>query len=198
MTQHFAKGTGEPTAPLTMVGSMVIKAGEEITSFMGYNTVMLTEQCGVSVDDCPLVLFPERTSFRVDSIGKIMFDRQTLICLLKSDNEVHERGNSNGIEYIKHTDGTLEQFGHAILGKQLTYTHIAVVTESFPIPFVDKPIALSSLTALPSAGEARNNSLCVTNANNIEIRVTYGAASNVNLKSFWGLTVSWYAIGRWK
>ena len=78
--QPYAKGTGDPSRPLHIVGSFQAVHGEEYDTFTGYDVLCITKQCGVSINKSPMVLFPERTAFIVSDTGfKVMFDRDLVV-----------------------------------------------------------------------------------------------------------------------
>ena len=78
--QPYAKGTGDPSRPLHIVGSFEAKHGIEYNTFVGHDVFCITRQCGVSINKSPMVLLPERTAFIVsDTDFKVMFDRDLVV-----------------------------------------------------------------------------------------------------------------------
>jgi hypothetical protein len=82
----FAKGIGDITSPISVVGGFEAVAGQEYTTFTGYDTIAITKQCRVSINKSPMMLFPERTAFYVGTTGfEIMFDRSLIVVTMNKD-----------------------------------------------------------------------------------------------------------------
>jgi len=82
----FAKGTGDLSSPIHIVGAFEAVAGQEYTTFTGYDTLGLTKQCRVSINKSPMILLPERTAIYIDTGGfEIMFDRSLTVITMKKD-----------------------------------------------------------------------------------------------------------------
>ena len=78
----FAKGVGDATTPIKMMGAMKVKAGEVYDTFTGFTGIILTEQCGIAINKTVIALVPERTAIDVTTANfQIMFDKSTIIIM---------------------------------------------------------------------------------------------------------------------
>ena len=81
---YYAKGLGDPSKPLPLTGAMVMKAGEVYSTFTGFNAIILTKMCGVSINKSIIALMQERTAIDVsDTNFEIVLDRTVVVLTAK-------------------------------------------------------------------------------------------------------------------
>ena len=85
---RYAKGVGDIYKPLDILESKKMESGQTYSHSDTHafsNTIILTEQTGVSVNNTPIVIYPERTAFYIRLDTHLMFDRSTIILTTNSE-----------------------------------------------------------------------------------------------------------------
>ncbi len=76
----YAKGIGDSSYPLPIVGAFLAVGGDAYDTFTGYNAIILNEQCAVSINKSVLAVLPERTAIRTDTTDfEIVFERSIVV-----------------------------------------------------------------------------------------------------------------------
>jgi len=190
----YAKGIGNPNKPIDMRGTFIAKAGQKYSSHVGYDTLILSKQCGVSIADTPIVLFPERTAFIVSEDTEILFDRDIILIMSASNTTSYPESGETALgRWTKFSDGTLIQTGRVDVEFKGSYWGGGNIT--YPLPFID------SLATVTASCYVPHDPFSILKS--VHTRSTFGSWLGCHVADY-DLVITridsyaYLAIGRWK